>query len=109
MDQLNIRLDHSSHAAAASTVRVDPTLPLSGVPIPAELLPLCSWGHSDFAPGEYVGYCSSGYAADAPMVYAIVREELMSPDSYRVYLVDAGNGQDGVITTVEHLSKFIRK
>lgn len=101
LDHLNIRLDHSSHVAARS-----PTMPLAGSPVDEEIQPFCSWGQLEFLPGEYVAYRND--PADS-FVYGVVREELMSPNDDRVYLLDLGKGQDGIIASVSSLYKFMRK
>lgn len=101
LDHLNIRLDHSSHVAARA-----PTMPLAGSPVDEEIQPFCSWGQLEFLPGEYVAYRTD--PADS-FVYGVVREELMSPNDDRVYLLDLGKGQDGIIASVSSLYKFMRK
>ena len=112
MDQLNIRLDHSSLAPSPT---VDPTLPSPGTPIPPDLLPLLSAGHNHYDCGEYVAYKAGGGAgggeggAEGSLVYGVVREEVVSPHSYSTYLLDLGQGQDGVIVSSDQLLKFKRK
>lgn len=101
LDHLNIRLDHSSHVAARA-----PTMPLAGSPVDEEIQPFCSWGQLEFLPGEYIAYRND--PADL-FVYGVVREELMSPNDDRVYLLDLGKGQDGIIASVSSLYKFMRR
>jgi hypothetical protein len=111
MDHLNIRVDHSQKkcTAVAKAGRAT-TLPVVGSPVEQSVQKFCV-GFEDgssvsYQIGEYVGYRAG---PDQDIIYAIVTEELLSPDSCHVYLLDLGNGQNGIISSATKMCKFMRK
>ena len=105
MDHLNIRMDHT-HKSAAATNRSVSTLPVLGSPVDEHARQFSRPGEqSVFRPGDYIGYRER---ADDQMIYGRVREELQSPDDVHRFLLDVGSGQNGVISSAENMTAFVR-
>lgn len=106
MDHLSIRVDHYQKSAATAS-RPVATLPVLGSPVDENAKKFgISGEQSVFRPGDYVGYRAQ---PEDEMIYARVREQLQSPDDVRMYLLDLGSGQNGLISSARTMTAFVRK
>ena len=106
MDHLNIRVDHSQKSVARAH-NMAASLPVLGSVVDEHTKQFSHSGEQTvFRPGDYVGYQER---REDDMIYGRVREELLSPDDIRMYLIDLGSGQNGVISRAKEMTAFVRK
>ena len=106
MDHLNVRVDHTQKSAAKSR-HTAATLPVLGSQVDEHTKQFGQCGDQLlFRPGDYVGYQQQ---PGDEMIYGRVREQLLSPDAVHMYLLDLGSGQNGVISTANQMTAFVRK